>query len=72
MFIYETMCHDDDMDFTGSLKILEVPENVVCSLISVTNTVFAKGVFWCWFLIKWEQLQSLSVGLDKARLYYSL
>lgn len=47
MFIYETMCHDDDMDFTGSLKILEVPENAVCSLISVTNTVFAKGVFWC-------------------------
>lgn len=47
MCIYETMCHDDDMDFTGSLKILEVPENLVCSLISETNIVFVKEVFWC-------------------------
>lgn len=54
------MCCVDEMDFSGSLKILDVLEILVCSLISETKTVLTKGVFWCWFLTKWEQLQSLS------------
>lgn len=45
MFNYETMYHDDDLDFTGSLKILEILENLACLLISETNTIFVKGVF---------------------------
>lgn len=66
------MCHDYDVDFTGSLKVLEAVTFLSCSLISETITIFVIGVSWWWFLIKWEQLQSFSVRLDKARFYYSL
>jgi len=45
VFNYETMCHDDDTDFTGSLKVWNILENLVCSLISETNTIFIKEVF---------------------------
>lgn len=38
------MCHDDDMDFTGSLKISVVLENLVCALISETNLICKTGI----------------------------
>lgn len=65
------MYHDDDVDFTGSLQISEALETFIWLLISGTNAVFVKGFIWCQFLIKWEQQQSVSVGLDEARFYYS-
>lgn len=47
MFNYETMCHNDNTDFTECLKIWEALENVICLLVSGTNAIFVKGFLWC-------------------------